>query len=334
MSRFDQVALVAAGLLVAALYGIVASDFFATGAASQRSSQAVEPVPPQPRRSEAPASTPVAKVAKPKSVFALPRSEKDHKIFESIGYRLRDVHRHGEVPRVFTRTLPRDLRTMRRADLRKRAFIKLVLPLVLYANDQVLADRKRIETLRERHGWGMPLTVTDQAWLAGKLKEYRLDSLDFDELLRRTDAVPPSLALAQSAEESGWGTSRFAHEGNALFGQRIWDSSNGIVPHERGEGQNFRVRAFDHLKDGVISYIRNLNTHPAYSSLRRMRASMRRAGLKPDGAQLAEALRKYSERGEEYTKNIQTIIRVNELSLFDRVRLRADAPAGEPASGT
>ncbi len=338
MSRFDQAALIATGMLVAALYGIVASDSFSNRSEPQRATKTVDPAGPKAEN-----AAPEERLTdtggtgsgiKPQAVYSLPASVKAYEILASGSYRLQDVRQHGEVPRVFVRTLPHDLSSIRRAEERKRVFIKLTLPLILHANDLVRSDRQRIKMLRDRHHDGLRLTVTDRAWLAQKMDEYALDSLDFDQLLRRADVVPPSLALAQSAEESGWGTSRFAREGNALFGQRIWRDGAGIVPRERAEGENYRVRSFDHLMDGVKSYVRNLNTHPAYKRFRSMRASMRRAGASPDGVRLVEALRKYSERGDHYVDTIRTIIRVNELTHFDRVRLQESADNRNKSPGT
>ena len=160
---------------------------------------------------------------------------------------------------------------------------------------------------------------------------YGLDSLDFDALLKRVDIVPPSLAIAQAAEESGWGTSRFAREGNALFGQRAYKASKkGIVPKERPDGTNFRVRAFDHLIDGVKAYVHNLNSHFAYEDFRDLRATLRAETGHIDGYALAGSLLRYSERGEDYINTIRVIMRVNSLQVFDSAKLgRSVANDGE-----
>ncbi len=336
MSRFDRAALALTGLLVAGLYVLVASDSL-TSKPQKKATEII--VPSLDRRSEVPsgpetpnagevvslssAETPAAGrfLEKPKVVYALRPSSRIEKIFSSIGYYLHEVRRHGKVPRVFIRTLPNDIGQIRRADQRKRLFIKVALPLILHVNDLIRQDRARIISLRERVESGEPLPVADRAWLAAKMARYEVASLDFDELLRRVDVIPPSLALAQSAEESGWGTSRFAREGNALFGQRIWRAGEGMVPEQRADGQTFRVRAFDHLIDGVKSYAVNLNTHLAYRVFRMARAEMRRSGERLNGVDLATALTQYSERGEDYVKTIHTIIRVNDLTEFDAVQL-------------
>lgn len=352
MSRFDQAALALTGLLVAGLYGLVAAESLS----SKPQKKATELLVPSPGlRSDSGASDPSAltpresvslstalatvsvatisaadvALIKPIAVYAQRPSIKLHKISAAIGYRLQDVRLHGEVPRVFIQTWPVDLGQIRQADERKRTFIKLALPLILHANDLIRQDRERIVSLHLRSQHDDPPSIEDKAWLADKMLQYGVKSFDYEELLRRVDVIPPSLALAQSAEESGWGTSRFAREGNALFGQRIWREGNGMVPEKRADGQKYRVRAFEHMIDGVKSYAGNLNTHFAYDGFRKVRAAMRQAGERLNGAELATALRQYSERGEEYIKTIHAIIRVNGLTEFDAVRLR-DALSAQP----
>ncbi len=164
-----------------------------------------------------------------------------------------------------------------------------------------------------------------------KERDYGLAELDVAELVRRVDIIPPSLALAQAAEESGWGTSRFAREGNAIFGQRVWRGSNGMVPGRRDEGETFRVRAYDQLIDGVMSYARNLNGHVAYDDFRRSREKQRQSGQMPHGYELALSLLSYSERGAKYLTTIRKIMRVNGLQNFDKARLRLRRFAEVPA---
>ncbi len=135
-------------------------------------------------------------------------------------------------------------------------------------------------------------------------------------MLRRVDGVPPSLVLAQAAEESGWGTSRFVREGNALFGQWTWtDDHRGIVPAEREEGESHRIRAFSSVKGAIQAYVRNLNTHPAYDRFRLQRA------LGASGYDLTATLDKYSERGLKYVETLRTIMQSNRLIALDQARL-------------
>jgi Bax protein len=298
------------------LYGLVVADHFRRSVSSQRAQlsgvdaaswQYTRGFPRLPGK-------PIA------AQYAVPPS-KLQQLFDRMGYRLDGVRQHGEVPRLFLITLPGDLRQIQQPRERKRVFIKTTLPLILHANELILQDRERIQSLRVKAEDGGALTEIEQDWLAEKAKEYALAEPDFEKLERRVDIIPPSLALAQSAEESGWGTSRFAHEGNAIFGQRTWRHHDGIIPERRDDDQNFKVRVFDQLIDGVRSYTRNLNGHPAYDAFRRARATLRIRGERLDGYGLATSLLQYSERGADYVETIRSIIRVNGLQAFDKARL-------------
>jgi Bax protein len=314
---FERAVIAVAALSVVLLYGLVATDHF-----SRR------PAPPQPALSSAPEAAPSRYARGFPRIFSntvavqygAPASELKE-IFDRIGYRLDRVRRHGEVPRIFFANLPEDLRQIRQPEERKVMFIKTALPLILHANELILRDRERIQALRAGAETGEDPTPAEQIWLAGKAEEYGLAAPDLARLERRVDIIPPSLALAQSAEESGWGTSRFAREGNAIFGQRTWRRDKGIVPERREDGETFRVEVFDRLIDGVRSYTRNLNRHPAYDAFRRARERLRMRGEGLDGYDLAAALQRYSERGAEYVETIRSIIRVNGLQAFDRARL-------------
>jgi Bax protein len=269
----------------------------------------------------------------PIQVMTVASSERLYDVFNRIGYQLNHVREHGRVPRVFLANIPSDLPEIRRADQRKVMFIQTALPLILHVNEVILHDRERIKHLRDVASAGEALDPAEVTWLEAKADEYGLDAMDFDRLLRRVDIIPPSLALAQSAEESGWGTSRFAREGNALFGQRVWHPSQiGVVPEKRPEGEKFRVRAFKHLIDCVKSYAKNLNVHWAYDAFRNERAAMRRNGENLDGAHLAETLESYSERGRDYVRTLRIIMRVNAFKLFDGAKLgdRITLDDGDP----
>lgn len=147
----------------------------------------------------------------------------------------------------------------------------------------------------------------------------------YDELLARLDIVPVSLALAQAAEESGWGTSRFAAEGNALFGQWAW-GENAIRPQNQREGLgDYGIAAFETPLESVRAYMHNLNTHPAYAELRARRAEMRRDDETLSGWELANTLTRYSERGQDYVDTLHTIMRVNRLADTDSAYL-GDGP--------
>jgi Bax protein len=207
---------------------------------------------------------------------------------------------------------------------KKRIFFRLVAPLALAGNEDILADRKKLlETAVN--------SAKDQKWLVPLARKYKLDvsneavtQQQFEELIKRVDIIPVSLVLAQSAEESGWGTSRFAVHGNALFGQ--WDfSGKGIKPKEqRKELGNYGIAQFDSPIESVAAYMLNLNTHAAYARLRESRAALRVENKPVSGFILAQTLDKYSERGMDYVHSLHTMMRVNNLSQADDAVLVGD----------
>ncbi len=244
-------------------------------------------------------------------------------LFRQVDYRLEGV-RLGEllVPRVLLETVPVDLIKVESPAERKRLFIQLALPLVLQANEYIMADRTRLIDLdREISATGAIADVADRAWLATLASRYGIEALDTEALLLRVDTVPPSMALAQGAEESGWGTSRFVREGNAIFGQRTFVAGTGLVPEDRDADKSHEVRSFDRLLGSVASYMANLNTHFAYDKFRDMRADQQRLSGVMDSMALVGALDRYSERGEDYIAAIRSIIKSNGLRAYDRARL-------------
>ena len=168
----------------------------------------------------------------------------------------------------------------------------------------------------------------DKEWLHELAERYRLDKLRIEDqafsvrLLRNVDTLPVSLVLAQAANESGWGTSRFALEGNNLFGEWTYAKGTGMVPRERKPGATHEVRLFNSLQSSLRSYMHNLNTHRAYTGLRKIREQLRNAGQRPDGPSLARGLHAYSERGSAYILDIEQMIRDNRFTLFADAQLR------------
>ncbi|MAX48066.1 MAG: hypothetical protein CMM78_07640 [Rhodospirillaceae bacterium] len=244
--------------------------------------------------------------------------------FTALNYRLDDIRAQTmTVPRVIAVSVPGDLEEIQEIDRRKAVFFKMLLPLVLITNERLAVDRKRLQALREREMTGKSIAADDAAWMAAQFESYRVEAGQWDLLLRRVDEVPPSLALAQAAVESGWGTSRFAREGNALFGQWVWgEGAEGLVPEQRKDGLTHKIKVFDTPLEAVAAYIKNLNTHRAYRSLRDIRAKMRREGSTLNGVALAAGLESYSEKGHEYIELIRGIISANELRPLDKAKLR------------
>ena len=214
----------------------------------------------------------------------------------------------------------------RAGEERKQAFFDYFLPLVQQENREVLESREALQQWyadRKDLGWWSARQVRSLA------QDYDMESFALDEeqdwqtLLRRVDVVPPSLALAQAAKESGWGTSRFAREGNNFFGQWCFVEGCGLVPKQRGDSQSHEVAVFDSPRESVARYLHNLNTHQAYRELRRTRAQLRKASQGLNGLRLAGGLSRYSTRGQDYVDEIRAMIRHNDLTRFDQLNLAA-----------
>lgn len=238
----------------------------------------------------------------------------------TLDYSLGDIRRgFASVPRMQLANLPPDLAQLNSVKQRKQLFIKLMLPLILQANEKILADRNELLRLLNSQG---PLSREDEAWIAALADRYDANPSDCSDLVGRVDVVPPSLAIAQAAEESGWGTSRFAVEANAVFGQWTFRKGAGVVPERRDPGKLHEVRSFEGLRQSVSAYMHNLNIHWAYKEFRRVRRELRDSSQALTGRSLVGTLHKYSERGFEYIETIRTIMRVNGLDAFDRARLQ------------
>lgn len=198
---------------------------------------------------------------------------------------------------------------------RKTAFLTFMQPIIEHENLEVEQERERLLAIASDDRWGW----LDKRRLDQFAEKYGLDAstLDdhalVDELLRRIDTVPMSLALAQAVKESGWGTSRFAREGNNIFGQWCFREGCGIVPRSRAPGATHEVESFASPRDAVQSYLRNINTHPNYEAFRTTRARMRAESRPLSGILLAGTMSKYSERREAYTSDLVQLIRTNDL---------------------
>jgi Bax protein len=269
-------------------------------------------------------------------VQALGNSQRLVGTFENMGYRLDTLRDgNGTVPRLYLASLPSDLPKVESSEIRKAVFIKSILPIILRVNEEVLERRTRLEALQRKASLGRDFSAAEKAWLGETAALYDLKTPDVPELLRRVDLVPPSLALAQAALESGWGTSRFAQKGNALFGQKIFIESSAAMPsYDRDGNEAFRMRSFDDVFGSVRSYVHNLNSHPAYADFRKLRADMRRKTMAdrndfgPTGGDaLAKTLVSYSERGADYITDVRNLMQVNDLRVFDRARLASEKVA-------
>ena len=242
--------------------------------------------------------------------------------FAAFGYDLDQVRAAVKpVPRLYLSELPPDLANVSSVATKKRLFVQSVLPIILRVNEEIIAARWRVERLGDKLLWDGALSDADRAWLIDMAELYGAAPFDAPGLLKRMDIVPPSLALAQAAEETGWGTSRFVREGNALFGQYTYKSTMGMMPERRDADRRHRVRSHDSLLDAVRAYVHNLNSHWAYEDFRDRRALLRHAGKPMDGYDLAGSMGQYSERRADYIRSIREIMRQNRLRDFDRAWL-------------
>jgi Bax protein len=254
--------------------------------------------------------------------------------FKRMDYDLAAITDHGRpVPRVFLASLPTDLSAVPEPEKRKDVFFRTVLPLILQVNEEIQAERQRLWRLHEQIKRGHKIAAVDRLWLIVTAERYKVERGEIEGLLKRIDIVPPSLALAQAAEESGWGTSRFSRLGNAIFGEYTFDEAEGLLPIARAEGKRHRIRAFKSLLYSVRAYANNLNSHRAYSAFRQRRMQLRLDGEPVSGRKLVDTLERYSERGQGYIKNLRSIMAVNKLSRLDDAQLsrgkrtERDAPA-------
>ncbi len=210
--------------------------------------------------------------------------------------------------------LPKELQNIESPKKRKKLFIKIVLPLIIEENLKIRFDRKKLFKILNKNN----TSQRDKAWLELKFKQYGVKNNDLAKLKIRMDEIPISLSIAQAAKETGWGSSRFAQEGNALFGQWTW-SGEGIKPLEIEKDKKHRVAKFKILKASVRAYLRNLNTHTSYKEFRIERAIQRDNDKKLNSLKLVEYLEKYAETGKEYTEVLKKIINQNSLTDFDDV---------------
>jgi len=212
--------------------------------------------------------------------------------------------------------LPGEMKKIENTKKRKNLFIQIVLPLIIEENTKIKIDRKKLFVVLNKNN----NSNADIEWLKKKFKQYGVVKNDLSTLKTRMDEIPVSLAIAQSAKETGWGTSRFAQKGNALFGQWTW-SGDGIKPSAADNNSTHKVASFKVLKASVKAYLRNLNTHSSYKEFRKERAIQRDNDGKLNSLKLVKHLDKYAETGIEYTKILSIIIKQNSLTEFDDVEI-------------
>ena len=257
--------------------------------------------------------------------FSSKNLDKDNKIsldtritlnlFENLKYDLNNIRLGESVKPVYLSKLPPDLKNIKSTSKRKDTFIKIILPLIIDENNKILENRKKLFKIL-----GKPVnSMGEKRWLKRRYEEYQIKNEDIAELKVRMDIIPTSLVIAQAAKESGWGTSRFALKGNAMFGQWTY-GKDGIKPKD-SKGKDHKVLAFPMLRSSIMAYQRNLNTHRAYGEFREKRADLRESNKKISGLDLVNYLESYAATGKEYVKILTNIISQNKLTDFDNAIL-------------
>ena len=243
-------------------------------------------------------------------------AETTSNLFEDLGYNLKGVRAGQKVKPIYLTKLPKDLKSLGDTQKKRELFIKIILPLILDENEKITQDRKKLFKILGKN-FNSP---GERVWLKRRFKEYKIEDGDLSKLKMRMDIIPVSLALAQAANESGWGTSRFALEGNALFGQWTW-SKKGISPKNKDPNKSHKVLQFQILKASVRAYKNNLNTHNAYQEFREARAKLRQEDKPIIGLELSKYIKNYAAIGEKYVVIINDIIERNSLTDFDKATL-------------
>ena len=207
-----------------------------------------------------------------------------------------------------------DMQSIEDANQRKATFFSYLEPIVAARNRDILAQRKKLLSFADTYQHDKKLPFYDEFRLKSLAQQYAVDWNEseltrvIERLKKRIDTVPVSLVLVQAAKESGWGTSRFAREGNNLFGQWCYSPGCGIIPAKRSSNTKHEVRVFGSVEEAVDAYLHNINTGDAYSRLRDIRAQLRKAGKTPDGKSLADGLLYYSQRREAYVQEVKLML--------------------------
>ena len=243
-------------------------------------------------------------------------SETTMNLFTDLEYTLERVRAGQQVKPIYFTKLPKDLKALGDTTKKKELFIQIVLPLILAENQKILEDREKLFKILEKSF----NSIGERVWLKRRFKEYKIEDSDLAELKTRMDIIPVSLAIAQAAIESGWGTSRFALEGNALFGQWTW-GKKGIEPKQKDANKKFKILNFQILRASVRAYKNNLNTNNGYKEFREARALLRQNDEKISGLKLAKYLFRYAATGKEYTASLEKSIKINSLDDFDEAKL-------------
>ena len=239
-----------------------------------------------------------------------------NQLFKDENYNLKDIRKNKLVKPIAIDLLPSEIKSIENTRKKKELFIQIVLPLILEENKKIKLERKTLFSILNKNS----NSEAEKNWLKSKFKQYGVVNRDLPTLKIRMDEIPVSLAIAQAAKETGWGTSRFAQEGNALFGQWTY-TGEGIKPAKSDSNENHKVMKFKILKASVRAYQRNLNTHKSYREFRKVRAIQRDVLGDLNSLELVNYLDKYAETGNEYIKILKKIIEQNKLTDFDDAKI-------------
>jgi len=238
-------------------------------------------------------------------------------LFKDTNYNLENVRKTKLVKPISLSLLPIEMNKIESSKKRKNLFIQIILPLILDENNRIKSDRKKLFSILNKNN----NSELEKKWLNEKFKQYGVFNKDLSTLKIRMDEIPTSLAIAQAAKETGWGTSRFALEGNALFGQWTW-SEEGMKPAAADNNTTHKVMKFNILTASIRAYQRNLNTHSGYKQFRKARAVLRDNKSELNSLILANYLKNYAETGIQYIVILKKIIKQNNLTDFDDVKLQ------------
>lgn len=240
-------------------------------------------------------------------------------VVETRVERQRDREREREYERRIEDVAMPDFASFSDSRSRKTAFFEFLEPFVLEANHEILQEREEIIKIQQYFERNGRLNGSRLKRLNVILENYNMEGVEqadaqlFERLLRRADTIPPSLVLAQAALESGWGTSRFAREGNNLFGMWCYEPGCGMVPRKRPAGRSYEVTAYASPRQSFQAYLKNLNTNSSYEELRLIRQAHRERGMEPSGEDLAAGLTRYSQERWTYVEKVRNMIAYNDL---------------------
>jgi Bax protein len=252
-----------------------------------------------------------------KSVDYISKADEMLEIFKKYEFSVDSFLNDESANLIIFSSLPDDFMEIKSVNERKKLFINTLLPIIYSENLKILEDRKKIlDWWNESQGENFSRDFWP-SWLFELSEKYETSDSNLGNLLMKVDVIPISMALAQAAIESGWGTSRYLREGNAIYGQYTFEKDRGIRPERRESNEKFFIKRFSNLSESTRSYFKNINTHRAYVDFREERKKLRMNGIKLSGVKLVKFLTSYSERRDEYVKDVENVIQSNNFMKFD-----------------